>query len=108
VVDSCSIAWAVRRKACQREGWKGLANTKSAKKRIRVTLRRTLENRRRKTFVRTAIRKFERLLAAGDREGAREALRVVYRALDRAAQKGAIHRNKAARKKSRLAKKLVG
>lgn len=83
-----------------------LANTKSAKKRIRVTLRRTLENRRRKTFVRTAIRRFERVLAAGDHSAALEALKVVYRALDRAAQKGAIHRNRAARKKSRLARRL--
>lgn len=83
-----------------------LANTKSAKKRIRVTLRRTLENRRRKTFVRTAIRRFERVLAAGDASAAEAALKVVYRALDRAAQKGAMHRNRAARKKSRLARRL--
>ncbi len=84
-----------------------LANIKSAKKRIRVTLRRTLENRRRKTFVRTSVRRFERLVARGDRPAAQEALKVVYRALDRAAQKGAIHRNRAARKKSRLARRLA-
>jgi small subunit ribosomal protein S20 len=84
-----------------------VANTKSAQKRIRVTLRRTMENRRRRTFVRTAIRRFERLLQAGDRDGASQALRNVYRALDRAAQKGTIHRNRAARKKARLARRLA-
>lgn len=83
-----------------------MANTKSAQKRIRVTLRRTMENRRRRTFVRTAIRRFERLLKAGDRKGAAAALSNVYRALDRAAQKGAIHRNRANRKKARLARRL--
>lgn len=84
-----------------------MANTKSAKKRILTTMRRTLENRRRKTFVRTSVRRFERLVASGDRPAAQEALKVVYRALDRAAQKGAMHRNRAARKKSRLAKRLA-
>lgn len=88
--------------------WRRLANTKSAKKRILVTMRRTLENRRRKTFIRTSVRRFERLVATGDHPAAQEALKVVYRALDRAAQKGAIHRNRAARKKSRLAKRLAG
>lgn len=85
-----------------------MANIKSAKKRIRVTLRRTLENRRRRTFVRTAIRRFERLLKVGDTAGAQVALKNVYRALDRAAQRGTIHRNKAARKKARLARRLAG
>lgn len=84
-----------------------MANTKSAQKRIRVTLRRTIENRRRRTFVRTAIRRFERLLQTGDTDGAREQLKNVYRALDRAAQKGTIHRNRAARKKARLARRLT-
>lgn len=88
-------------------GVKVLANIKSAQKRIRVTLRRTLENRRRRTFVRTAIRRFERLLQAGDRDAAKAALSSVYRALDRAAQKGTIHRNRAARKKARLARRLA-
>lgn len=90
-----------------RNGVEDVANTKSAQKRIRVTLRRTLENRRHRTFVRTAIRRFERLLKAGNREAAGMALRNVYRALDRAAQQGTIHRNRAARKKARMARRLA-
>lgn len=84
-----------------------MANTPSAKKRIRVIARRTVENRRHRTFIRTAVRRFEKLLKAGDRDAAVEALRTVYRALDRAAQKGTIHRNTAARKKSRLTRRLA-
>ncbi|AEJ38882.1 SSU ribosomal protein S20P [Sulfobacillus acidophilus TPY] len=80
-----------------------MANIKSAKKRIRQTRVRTLRNRIRKTMVRTAIRRFEDALNRGDLEAAEMALRFCYARLDRAAQKGAIHRNNASRRKSRLA-----
>lgn len=83
-----------------------MANTKSAKKRIRQIKARTLRNKIRKTMIRTAVRRFEDALARRDFEAAEMALRNAYARLDRAAQKGAIHRNKASRKKSRLAHKL--
>ncbi|MBX5466817.1 MAG: 30S ribosomal protein S20 [Firmicutes bacterium] len=83
-----------------------MANTKSAKKRIRQIRVRTLRNKIRKTMIRTAVRRFEDALQRRDFEAAEMALRFVYARLDRAAQKGAIHRNKAARRKSRLALKL--
>ncbi len=79
-----------------------VANIKSAKKRIRQTATRTLRNKIRKTMVRTAVRRFEDALKRGDIITAETALKFCHARLDRAAQKGAIHRNTANRKKSRL------
>lgn len=83
-----------------------MANIKSAKKRIRQTQVRTLRNKIRKTMVRTAVRRFEDALNRGDLTTAETALTFCYGRLDRAAQKGAIHRNNASRHKSRLAHRL--
>jgi len=83
-----------------------VANIKSAKKRIRQTKVRTLRNKIQKTMFRTAIRRFEVALNQGDVQTAEQALRFVYARLDRAAQKGAIHRNTASRRKSRLSQRL--
>ncbi|NMP21205.1 30S ribosomal protein S20 [Sulfobacillus harzensis] len=83
-----------------------MANIKSAKKRIRQTQVRTLRNKIRKTMVRTAVRRFEDALNRGDLTAAETALTFCYGRLDRAAQKGAIHRNNASRHKSRLAQRL--
>jgi small subunit ribosomal protein S20 len=83
-----------------------VANIKSAKKRIRQTRERTLRNKIRKTMVRTAVRRFDDALNRGDLETAATALKFCYGRLDRAAQKGAIHRNNASRHKSRLAQRL--
>ncbi len=83
-----------------------MANIKSAKKRIRQTKVRTLRNKIQKTMFRSAIRRFESALNHGDLETAEQALRFVYARLDRAAQKGAIHRNTASRRKSRLTQRF--
>jgi small subunit ribosomal protein S20 len=80
----------------------GLANIKSAKKRILVTKRRTLENKIIKSRVRTAISKFEKNLAEGNIDNTRAALINAIRELDKAYSKGTLHRNTVARKKSRL------
>ncbi len=80
-----------------------MANTKSAVKRARQSQERNLRNRRYKSGIRTAVRKFE---AALGNEGAEEAMRDAVRQLDRAASKGVIHPNAARRKKSRLARDL--
>ncbi len=81
-----------------------MANTKSAKKRIRVIAKRTLRNRMVKSSLRTAIRRFSESLGT---EEAAARLRAAFKALDKAASKGVIHKNTAARKKARLAKKLA-
>lgn len=82
-----------------------MPNTKSAAKRVRQTIKRTLRNRRVKSQIRTAIRKFEEA-AQEDLNLAEERLRQALKSLDKAASKGVIHRNKAARKKSRLTRRF--
>jgi small subunit ribosomal protein S20 len=68
--------------------------------------RRRLRNRAIKSAVKTYIAKAERLIAQGDKGLAEEAIRQAIKALDKAAAKGVIHRNNAARRKSRLMRKF--
>ncbi|ADY56729.1 SSU ribosomal protein S20P [Syntrophobotulus glycolicus DSM 8271] len=82
-----------------------MPNIKSAVKRVELSKIRNLKNSAAKSALKTTIRRFEEALAAGP-EGAAEALRKATRALDKAASKGLIHKNQAARRKSRLTKKL--
>lgn len=82
-----------------------MANIKSAIKRAKIAAVRNERNKSVKSALRTTIRKYnETLKAEGNAEGQ---LRSAYSALDRAASKGVIHKNTAARKKARLAKKLA-
>ncbi|MCX7683594.1 MAG: 30S ribosomal protein S20 [Anaerolineae bacterium] len=83
-----------------------MANTKSALKRLRSAERRRLRNRMHKGRARTAVKKARLLIEAGKLEEAREAVRAAVSALDRAAEKGVIHKNNAARRKSRLMQRL--
>ena len=83
-----------------------MANTKSAIKRLRSAERRRLRNRAYTGRARTAVRQARRLMDEGRLEEAREAVRVAVVALDKAAQKGIIHQNNAARRKSRLMHRL--
>jgi small subunit ribosomal protein S20 len=82
-----------------------VANTKSAKKKTRVIARRRARNVAVRTRVKTAVRKALEALSQG-LEAAQEQARKAETIIDRAAAKGVMHRNKAARKKSRLAKKV--
>jgi len=84
-----------------------MANTKSAKKATRQIARRTVVNRSRRTRVRTAVRKVEEAIAAGDRTAAVAAMAEAEPAIIRAAQKGIVHRNAAQRKVSRLAHRIA-
>jgi len=77
--------------------------TASAKKQARAGARRSVRNRAAKSEVKTLIVKARRSLAAGSAESTLEAVR----ALDRAASKGVLHRNNAARRKARLARQLA-
>ena len=76
---------------------------KSAEKRERQEAKRRLRNHAAKSTVRTAIKKFDAAVAAGDKDAAVKALAESSKLLDTVAGKGIIHRNTAARKKSRLA-----
>jgi small subunit ribosomal protein S20 len=83
-----------------------LANTKSAIKRLRSAERRRLHNRVYSGRARTAVKKARQLITRGNLEEARGAVQVATRALDKAAAKGIIHKNNAARRKARLMQQL--
>jgi small subunit ribosomal protein S20 len=83
-----------------------LANIKSAIKQMRQNEKRRARNRMVRSSTRTAMKKANILIASGDEQEATDAVRQAISALDKAAQKGVIHRNNAARHKSRLMKKL--
>ncbi len=83
-----------------------MANTFSALKRARQTEKRTLQNRASKSRVRTALRRFRASLAAGDRAAASQLYPQTVAMLDKAVQKGVLHKNTASRYKSRLSARL--
>ena len=83
-----------------------MANTTSAKKAARRNQRRTASNRSRISRVRTSVRKVDEALASGDKAAAAAALKAAQPELMRAASKGTLHKKTAARKVSRLAKRV--
>lgn len=83
-----------------------MANTKSAIKEIRRSARRRRFNQVHRTQARTYVKRTRRLIEAGRLEEAEAVASQAVRALDRAAQKGVIHTNNAARRKSRLMRHL--
>lgn len=84
-----------------------MANTPQAKKRIRRNARRADVNRTRLSRIRTFVKQAEAALAAGDKDVARAALSRVQPELARGVAKGVVHKNMAARKLSRLTRRLV-
>lgn len=83
-----------------------MPHTKSAKKALRVSQRRQVYNRPIKSRVKTYIKKAEELISANDLGAAAEAVKQAITALDKAAHKGVIHPNNAARHKSHLMRKF--
>jgi small subunit ribosomal protein S20 len=83
-----------------------MANTDSARKRIRQNVVRTARNAARKSRMRTFVKKVETAIAGGDREAANAALREAQPEMQRAAGKGVIHRNTVARKLSRMTARI--
>jgi small subunit ribosomal protein S20 len=83
-----------------------MANTKSAKKAARQTVRRTEVNKARRTRLRSSVRKVEEAIASGNKEAAAAALKEAEPIIARTAQKGVVHRKTASRKVSRLAKRV--
>ncbi len=86
----------------------GLANIKSAKKRILVTETRAARNKSIRSAVKTSIKKVEAAVAAKDKEAAQVALVAATSEISKAASKGVYHKNNAARKVSRLTKAVNG
>lgn len=85
-----------------------MANHKSAEKRDRQSKVRRLRNRMNKSRIHTAIRHVEDAMAAGAGDAAQEALKKAMPIIQKIASKGTIHRNTAARKISRLTKRVNG
>ena len=84
-----------------------MANTKSAKKRIRQSEKRTVRNRLYRSSARTYIKRTRQLIAAGELEQAEEMAERAYSTLDKAARKRILHPRNAARRKSRLMSALA-
>ncbi len=84
-----------------------MANIKSAIKRNKQNEKRRIRNRIFRGRARTAVRKARLEMVEGDMESARTAALEAISALDKAAQKGVLHRNNAARRKSRLMRQLA-
>jgi small subunit ribosomal protein S20 len=83
-----------------------MPNIKSAIKRVKTSEKRRALNASQKSALRTSIKSFETAAASSDVEQAQSALIAASKKLDKAVTKGLIHKNAAARKKSRLAKKF--
>lgn len=79
-----------------------MANTKQAKKRVRQSEKHRLHNASRRSMLRTYLKRVEQAIESKDAEKAREAFKTAQPIIDRLATKGLIHKNNAARKKSRL------
>ena len=83
-----------------------MAHSLSAKKRVRQNITRRARNRWRKAKGKQAVKQFESAVRANTPDLAAQQLPLLYKKLDQIAAKGAIHKNAAARKKSRLARRL--
>lgn len=84
-----------------------MANTPQARKRIRRNANRAVINGARVSRIRTFVKQVESALASGDKDQARAALQRVQPELARGVSKGVVHRNTAARKLSRLTKRVA-
>ena len=84
-----------------------MANIKSQIKRNRQNEARRQRNKSVRSALKTRVKRFEQAVASGDTDAAQEEYSITARALDKAASAGIIHKNKAANKKSRLARRLT-
>ena len=83
-----------------------MPNIKSAKKRVKIIEKKTLRNNMIKSAYKTAVKKFEQAIEAGNIEEATKLFSEATKKIDQACTKGVIVKNTAARKKSSLSKKL--
>ena len=81
--------------------------TKGAKKAHRVSLRKKVFNDKRKKTMKEAVKKIKTFISQKDKKGANSVLSEAYKAIDKAAKRGVIKKNTAARKKSRLSKAIA-
>ena len=85
-----------------------MPNKASAKKRLRQTIKKTTENKNRKTRIKTFVKKVEQAVTQGDQDAANGVLRTAQSEIMRGVSKGVLHKNSASRKISRLNLKVKG
>jgi small subunit ribosomal protein S20 len=115
-MDTCGEMLRGAPEGSTRQPWTGgrytasrfMANIHSQKKRILRSERERLENRRYTSTIKTYFRRLEAAVASGDETAAATEHHTLVRTIDKAAKRGALHRNTAARKKSRAARTLRG
>ena len=83
-----------------------MPNIKSAKKRVEIGRIREMRNKARRTFLRTTLKRFDVAVSAGDKAQADSAYKLAVKTVDKAAARGILHQNNAARKKSTLTRRL--
>ena len=83
-----------------------MPNIKSAKKRVKVTESKTMQNKMLKSALKTSMKKYEQALASGDKAAAAETYKAAVKKIDQAVAKGLLHNNNAARKNSSFTVKL--
>ena len=83
-----------------------MAHSLSAKKRVRQNAKHKVINRARKSEVKTQIKGLAAALDSGDKKAAIEQFKLIVKKLDKIAAKGTIHKKKASRLKSRMARKI--
>ena len=83
-----------------------MPNIKSAKKRVKVTKAKNLQNQMAKSALKTVLKKIDAAVAAGDKSAAEDAYKDAVKAVDQAAAKHLLHKNNAAHKKSAMTLKL--
>jgi small subunit ribosomal protein S20 len=84
-----------------------MANIKQQKKRVRIAARERMENLRFKSTAKTLMKRLERAVEDGDATMVEQEHRALVRLLDRAAARGALHKNTVARRKARAARVLA-
>lgn len=84
-----------------------MPNIKSAKKRVLVTAKKTEINKSERSALKTQLKKFDKAVAEGNKEAVNSVYPETVSAIDHAASKNIIHKNNAANKKAKLAKKLA-
>jgi len=83
-----------------------MPNIKSAMKRVQLSRLANEKNKQEKSALKTAIKKFETAVASGNKAEADSAYTAAVKSIDKAVNKGILHKNTAARKKSNITKKL--
>ena len=83
-----------------------MPNIKSAKKRVELSRISNEKNKQAKSVLKTALKKFDAAVAEGNREHADSAYQTAVKTIDQSVNKGILHKNTAARKKSSIARKM--